>query len=104
MKLGAFSKGLLTTVIAFSSEAAIAQSVEDLRDFSIEQLAQLEVTSASRRVEPVNQAPTAIYVITNEEILRSPALTLPDLLREARRKDCYQRLTHDISGPQAVVG
>ncbi|HEX8622195.1 MAG TPA: TonB-dependent receptor, partial [Allosphingosinicella sp.] len=53
------------------------------RDLSIEQLAQLEVTSASKQAEPISRAPTAIFVITASDILRSPATSLPELLRQA---------------------
>lgn len=63
--------------------AASAPSVEDLRDFSIEDLANLEITSVSKRPEPVSHAPASIYVITSEDIRRSGAVTLPDVLRLA---------------------
>ncbi len=58
-------------------------SPADLAQLSIEELAQLEVTSASKRAEPLSAAPAALYVITDEEILRSPATSLPQLLRQA---------------------
>ena len=53
------------------SAAADLDTVEDLRDLSIEQLAQLEVRSASKQAEPISRAPTSIYVITAPDILRS---------------------------------
>ena len=59
------------------------ETIEDLRELSIEQLARLEVRSASKQVEPISRAPTAIYVITGSDILRSPATSLPELLRQA---------------------
>jgi iron complex outermembrane recepter protein len=60
-----------------------AETIEDLRELSIEQLAQLEVTSASKSAEPISRAPTSIFVITGGDILRSPATSLPELLRQA---------------------
>lgn len=56
---------------------------EDLSSLSIEQLAQIPVQSASKRDQPLSSAPTALYVITADDILRSPATSLPELLREA---------------------
>lgn len=55
----------------------------DLRDLSLEELAEVEVTSVSRRAEPVSQAAASVYVITAEDIRRSGAPSLPDVLRLA---------------------
>ena len=55
----------------------------DLARLSIEQLANLEVTSVSRRAEPLSSAPAAIYVITREDIRRAGARSLPEALRLA---------------------
>jgi len=46
-----------------------APSVQDIGQLSIEELANLEVTSVSRRPEALSSAPAAIYVI-NIELLR----------------------------------
>lgn len=79
-----------TALIALAPAPALAetvsdspQTIEDLRELSIEQLAQLEVRSASKQAEPISRAPTSIFVITGGEILRSPATSLPELLRQA---------------------
>ncbi len=58
-------------------------TIEQLRDLSIEQLANVDVTSVSRRPQPLSQAPAAIYVITNDDIRRSSATSLPEALRLA---------------------
>jgi iron complex outermembrane receptor protein len=58
--------------------------VSDLRDLTIEQLANLEVTSVSRRPESLSEAPAAIDVITADDIHRSGAQSLPEVLRLAR--------------------
>lgn len=58
-------------------------TVEALRELSIEQLAQIEVRSASKQAEPISRAPTSIFVITGNDVLRSPATSLPELLRSA---------------------
>ena len=66
-----------------AEEVAGADTVEELRELSIEQLAQIEVRSASKQAEPISRAPTSIFVITGNDILRSPATSLPELLRRA---------------------
>ncbi|HEX5454184.1 MAG TPA: TonB-dependent receptor [Stellaceae bacterium] len=63
--------------------AAHAQSVEELRNLTIAQLGQVNITSVSLRPEPLGEAAAAVYVITADEIRRSGALTLPEILRLA---------------------
>ena len=62
---------------------AHAQAPVDLSQLSIEELGQIQVTSVSKRAEPVREAPSAIYVITREDIVRSGATTIPEILRLA---------------------
>jgi iron complex outermembrane receptor protein len=56
---------------------------QGLRDLSIEELAQVEITSVSKRPEPVSDAAAAIFVITAEDIRRSGATRLAEALRLA---------------------
>jgi iron complex outermembrane receptor protein len=58
-------------------------SLSDLGQLSIEELANLPVTSVAKRAEPISQAPAAIYVITHDEIERSGARSVPEMLRLA---------------------
>ena len=62
---------------------AAAQTRGALAELSLEELANIEVTSVSRRPESVADAPAAIYVITADDIRRSGAQTLPETLRLA---------------------
>lgn len=64
-------------------ELASAEAGEDLSDLSIEQLARITVRSASKRDEPLSAAPTALFVITGEEIAATPATSLAEALRLA---------------------
>lgn len=64
------------------ASSAWAQS-DDLNQMSLEQLAGVEITSVSRRPEPLAQAPAAVFVITAEDIRRSGATNLPEALRLA---------------------
>ncbi len=69
--------------IAASIPAARAQSVEALGKLSIEELAHVEVTSVTKSPEPLSQAAASVYVITADDIIRSGATTLPEVLRLA---------------------
>lgn len=64
--------------------------IEDLRDLSIEQLANLEITSVSRRPGALSAAPAAIDVITTNQIRESGAQSLPEVLRLARNLQVAQ--------------
>ena len=59
----------------------IAASTSELKRLSIEQLMDIEVTSVSRTPETLSSAAAAVSVITNEDIRRSGATTLPETLR-----------------------
>lgn len=55
----------------------------DLADLSIEELANIQVMSVSKRPERLQDAPAAVFVITADDIRRSGADTLPEALRLA---------------------
>lgn len=55
----------------------------DLKSLSIEELMEIDVTSVSRRSEPLSRAAAAIIVITAEDIRRSGINSLPEALRLA---------------------
>lgn len=57
---------------------------------SIENLMNLEVTSASKKEQKLSQVAAPIYVITQEDIRRSGALNIPDLLRMVPGLDVAQ--------------
>jgi len=63
-------------VRALTSDTALA-------DLSLQELADLPVTSVSKKPEPLAAAAASIYVITNDDIRRSGARTLPEALRLA---------------------
>src|SRR5882762_7337933 len=87
----------ITTIAALAAFAANAQTGKpsDLADLSLEELANLEVTSVSRRAERLSDAPASIFVITGDDIRRSGATSLPEALRlapnlEVARVDSHQ--------------
>lgn len=67
---------------SLSAQEQIA-SAQDLRRLTIEELAQIQVTSVSKVSEPLNRAAAAVFVITNEAIRRSGANSIPEALRLA---------------------
>lgn len=67
-----------------------AQSLDELREMSIEDLAQISVSSVSKSDQPLGDAPAAIYVISRDDILRSGATTLPEMLRLAPNVQVFQ--------------
>ena len=60
---------------------------ERLRDLSIEELTRIEVTSASKRAEPLSQVANALFVITDDDIRRSGYTSVPEALRLAPNLD-----------------
>ncbi|HEY1328328.1 MAG TPA: TonB-dependent receptor plug domain-containing protein [Casimicrobiaceae bacterium] len=60
-----------------------AQTLRELGSLSLDELAQIEVTSVSKRPEALAQSPAAVYVITGDDIRRSGAASLPEALRLA---------------------
>ncbi|HEX4764182.1 MAG TPA: TonB-dependent receptor [Usitatibacter sp.] len=74
---------LVAAALAASPAYANMQHVADIADLDLEQLTKIKVTSASRREERVIEAPASIFVITGEDIRRSGATSLPEILRLA---------------------
>jgi iron complex outermembrane receptor protein len=61
---------------------------------SIEDLMNVEVTSVSKKEQKLSQAAAAVYVITQEDIRRSGATNIPDVLRMAPGVDVAQIDAH----------
>ncbi len=69
---------LIAILVAYPARA---QKPADLADRSLEDLMNIEVTSVSKREQKMSQVAAAIFVITQEDIRRSGANNIPDLLR-----------------------
>jgi iron complex outermembrane receptor protein len=74
---------ILAVALGFASCALAQPRSSDLADLSLEELANLEITTVSRRAEPLSAAPASIFVITGDDIRRSGATSLPEALRLA---------------------
>ena len=60
-----------------------AEQAAPLAELSLEELANVEVTSASRRQRKLSESANAVFVITRDDIRRSGATRLPEVLRLA---------------------
>lgn len=89
---------LLTATLLFASQSIQAQEParppvkagRDLTEVSMEGLMDLEVTSASKKEQRLSEVPAALFVITQEDIRRSGATNIPDLLRMVPGLDVAQ--------------
>jgi iron complex outermembrane receptor protein len=88
---------LCAACVGAATRDATAQSLEELRSLSIEDLAKVEVTSVSKRPEPLSRAAASVFVITGEDIRRSGARTLPEALRLAPNLEVAQVNAHDYA-------
>jgi iron complex outermembrane recepter protein len=70
-----------------SAQTATGPSSQDLKRLTIEELAQLDVTSVSRRVERLNDTAAAISVIRQDDIRRMGVVTLAEAMRLATGLD-----------------
>jgi iron complex outermembrane receptor protein len=78
-----FLAGFLAVVVAATTVAQTSQSVPDVTAMSMEDLMNMQVTSVSKRTQKVADAAAAIFVITQEDIRRSGAMSIPEALRMA---------------------
>jgi iron complex outermembrane receptor protein len=74
--------GLLVAQALFAP-ALSGQTLDDLREMTLEELMQLEITTVSRFAEPSTTVPAAVFVITAEDIHRSGVTSIPEALRLA---------------------
>lgn len=75
---------------ALASEALAQKSARDIGDLSLDALANTEITSVSRKKEKLSQTAAAAFIITQEDIRRSGATSIPELLRMVPGLDVAQ--------------
>jgi iron complex outermembrane recepter protein len=80
---------------AFAQTNSVVQSASELKSMSLQQLLDIEVTSVSREPEKLSESPSAIQVITQDDINRSGASSIPEALRLADNLDVAQKNSHD---------
>lgn len=78
---GAVALVLLGAAVSIPSPLLATTVPADLTELSLEALMDIEVTSVSRRPQKLANAAAAAFVISQDDIRRSGATTIPDLLR-----------------------
>ncbi len=75
----------LTEIVIAENKTMMGKKPVDNQflDLSIEELMNIEVTSASRHSQKLSEVPSAIFVITQDDIRRSGATSIPEALRMA---------------------
>ena len=74
---------LATAALTPRMPVLAAENVTELRELSLEELGDIQISSVSKKSEPLSAAPAAIYVLTGEEILRSGESSVAEMLRLA---------------------
>jgi iron complex outermembrane recepter protein len=81
--LSVATRTMAQQVDTLPQQSDTASSPELLKALSVEELMNVVVTSVSRRAEPLSHAASAIQVVTQDDIRRSGATSLPEALRLA---------------------
>ena len=68
---------------ALGWRSSLATAGEDFLELPLEDLLKIEISSASRKVQQVQDVAAAVFVISREDIERSGARTVPEALRLA---------------------
>src|SRR5258705_4340729 len=68
-------------LIHATNQVAPPDSENPVKQLTLQQLGEVEITTASREPEQVWRTPAAVYVLTREDILRSGVTTIPAALR-----------------------
>jgi iron complex outermembrane receptor protein len=71
----------LLVILAFASTAPAFGEDESIFDLSFEELTKRPITSVSKREEKMDQAPAAVFVLSQTDIMRSGANSIPEILR-----------------------
>lgn len=79
------TKICLVAVVAASMSTGVQAATESeaLPDLSLEDLLKVDVVTASRKTQAVQDVAAAVFVITREDIERSGSTSIPELLRMA---------------------
>lgn len=83
MRLRAFSGAACAMLAGNAHAAALMSEGAMVQRMSLEELANVEVTSASKSTQPLSEAAAALYVISHDDIVRSGVQSLPEALRLA---------------------
>jgi iron complex outermembrane receptor protein len=74
----------LTSRICYADTDEVPDTPKpDFTKFSLEELKNVEIVSVSKKLEKVSEVPAAVFVITQKDIRRSGATSIPEALRLA---------------------
>jgi len=71
----------LVVLILVTTLVPLASANSELTELSLEELMNVQVTSVAKKPQSLSQTAAAAFVITQEDIRRSGAVAVPDLLR-----------------------
>jgi iron complex outermembrane receptor protein len=74
---------LASFVLFYGINSMAYAEQEDLLNLSVEDLLNVKVTSVSKKAQALNDSPAAVFVITQEDIKRIGATSIPEALRLA---------------------
>jgi iron complex outermembrane receptor protein len=86
---------ILATAFGAAADTNEVTTPAELKRLSLDDLVNQDVTIVSRRAEKLSASPSAVQVITGEEIHRSGATSLPEALRLAPNLEVAQVNSHD---------
>jgi len=86
---------VLMLAILSPMAAADEGSTGDLKQLSLEELMDIQVTSVARHSESILQAPASVQVITRDEIRNSGVTSIAEALRLADNLQVAQKNSHD---------
>src|SRR3954447_23565430 len=75
--------GLWCSMPSEGQLVASADAQRPLKELSLEELSKIEVTTLSKEPQRITQTAAAVFVITSDDIRRSGATSLPEVLRLA---------------------
>jgi iron complex outermembrane receptor protein len=82
-KAGALCVALHAVGALAAEQPVVPTSPADIASLSIDELANIEISSVSKKLEPLSEAAASIYVITRDDIRRYGATSIPEILRLA---------------------
>lgn len=71
---------LFTSIVFADQKAPLKPSIEDM---PLEELLNVKISTVSRKTQKLSDTPAAAFVISQEDIRRSSANSIPELLRMA---------------------
>ncbi len=89
ISLGFFLFGISLS-FGFTGIVAADETAPDIEDLSINELMQMEVSSASRKSQTLSDTAAAAFIISQDDIRRSGATSIPEALRMAPGIDVAQ--------------